>query len=381
MIKIAIVHDYFFQAGGAEKVVETMLEIYPNADIYTSFFIKEKMSSYPLLNKLYQQKKIKTTLAQLLFTTLKLNKFQKHFFWLYAILMRLMVIKNYDLVIISSTFCAKYVRFKDCKKIVYYCHSPTRFLYNLIEDKSGFPWFYNFIMPFFNFWLTILDQNSIKYLNKNNCSFFSNSLNTKNSFKKIYKKDSFLLYPPVEVEKLYKINRQKNLQNPFYYYCGRISFHKKLDIAILACIQLQKHFFISGSSALSSDIENLQKLVVDNKGEEYIHFLGRSTDDERNQYLSLAKAFIFPYKEDFGITPVESLAIGCPVIAYQKGGSLEYIKEGINGIFFKKQTVEDIKKAILNLENNFSFDTDKIKNTSLTFSKGIFLQNLQKLIK
>ncbi len=113
-MKVAIVHDFFFQYGGAEKVVEKWLEMYPKADLYTSFFIPEKFASSPLLTQANEQNRVKTTIINRLFnwqinSTKPFTKFQKHFFWLYPLLTRFVQVKGYDLVLISSTDCAKQV--------------------------------------------------------------------------------------------------------------------------------------------------------------------------------------------------------------------------------------------------------------------------------
>jgi hypothetical protein len=186
--KVAIVHDFFFQNGGAENVVEKLLEIYPDADIFTSIFIQSKFGNKPLLLQASQENRIKTTWLQGFFCwqNNKMLRYFKHFFWLYPISMRLVKIKNYDLVIISSTDCAKQIRVQNVGKLLHYCHSPTRYLNGLVTetDHQNLGFIEKTILPFFIYWLHKLDHSAVKNLNKHNCVWIANSfyrnLNTKN---------------------------------------------------------------------------------------------------------------------------------------------------------------------------------------------------------
>ena len=128
-MKVAIVHDYLFQFGGAEKVVEVWLEMYPGADVFTSFFVPAKFESSDTITKAYKNGKIHTSLTQHIFKFKALKRFQKHFFWLYPLAMRLVKVSDYDLVLISSTDCGKQIQLKNNHRIIHYCHSPTRYLH------------------------------------------------------------------------------------------------------------------------------------------------------------------------------------------------------------------------------------------------------------
>jgi glycosyltransferase involved in cell wall biosynthesis len=385
-MKVAIVHDYLHQYGGAEKVVEKFMEMYPEADIYTSFCIPEKFQSSIIFQQAITKKRVKTTWLQ--FIIPKVIRYFKHFFWLYPPVMSLVIVKNYDLVLISSTYCGKNVRYLNCKKIVHYCHTPSRMIHGLATANAyeSINFWQKLALPLLVPWLRWMDLRAANYLTTQGCVWLANSAYIKDLIYKIYKVDSTIVYPPIEIEKFLPIVRKVDQKHPFYYYFGRISFHKRIDLLIQACLELNKTLLISGISALQTEMTMLQKMVTDYQtlhpeNSNLVKFLGRLPDEERDKLLSTCKAFVFPAKEDFGIAPIEALAAGVPVIAFGEGGALEYIKNNQNGLFFPEQNVESIKKAILEFESNISkFNPEKIKNSSLGFNSEIFKQKILDII-
>jgi len=403
-MKVAIVHDYLYQFGGAEKCVESWLKLYPQADIYASFSIPEKFTSSELITEKFQQKKVFNSKMQWLFKPKFMLKFQKHLFFLYPIFMSFWTIKNYDLVIISATFCGKNVKFKNCHKIVYYCYTPTRFLHGFITetDQKTIPLFLRKMIPIFTFWLKIMDLKAVRYLKKNHTKWLTISNYIQTITKKAYKVNSEVVYPPVEIDRFLALKREpvltvnkgakENYQEPFYLYYGRISFHKRVDLVIQACLELNKKLLIAGQAAFAPELVKLKEIIAqyetkDPSKKGLVKFLGRVPDDERDELLRKTKAFIFPVKEDFGIVSIESFATGTPLIAYKAGGALEYVKEGVNGVFFEKQGVESLKKAILEFEkvpfkgqsgvyssNQKFWDDEKIRETSKPFAEEKFLE-------
>lgn len=389
-LSVAIIHDFFFQNGGAECVVEKLLEIYPSADIYTTIFIQSKFSNKPLLLQALRENRIHTTWLQGMFTVQdnKLLRYFKHLFWLYPLVMRFVTVQNYDLVIISSTDCAKQVRVKNVKQLLHYCHSPTRYLNGLVTetDHQNLGFVTRLVLPLFIFGLKKLDHNAVRYLNQNQCLWFANSEFIKTVIKQVYQTESTVIYPPVEIQQYLGINRKPELIQNFYLCHGRVSFHKRLDLAVIACLQLGKKLKISGTSALPSQMADLQKLVSDyeyshpeTKG--LIQFLGRTSDDEVQTLMTQCRGFLFPGKEDFGITPIEVLAAGIPIVAYQAGGALEYVQDGVNGVFFPEQTVDSLTAAILRFENIENWNIDKIKDSSKPFDSQIFVEKIKNLTK
>ncbi len=382
-MKVAIVHDYLHQYGGAEKVVESWLEIYPEADIYTSFFTPTTFKESKQITKAHKENRIKTSWLQSFIP--KIIKFYKHFFWIYPIAMSMMKIKNYDVVLISSTYCGKNPRYENCPKLIHYCHSPTRFLHGLITETD-----HKTLNPIFRIVISIIksplrwmDLRAVKYLNKNNCVWIANSNFIKETIKQVYKTNSITIYPPINLDQFLKIKKPKKPQD--YFLChGRISFHKRLDLAIKGCLETNNKLIIGGTSALPSETDSLKKIVTDyirqnprKKG--LITFLGRTTQKEYLELLKDAKGFLFPGKEDFGITPIEVLASGTPIIAYQAGGALEYVENKKNGIFFKDQSISSIKNAIREFPK-VKFNPATIKKTSRPFSDLEFKKQIKKVV-
>lgn len=394
--KIAIVHDYFGQYGGAEKVVEVWLEIYPEALLYTAYFIPEKFESSKIISTAWKEGRVITTPIQTLFKIKWLQKFQKHLFWVYPILMSFLVVKSADVVLISSTYCGKNVSISNNQqnqqpKIIHYCHSPTRFLHGLVTetDHKSLSTLFQLLIPLFTFWLKWMDLNAAKYLSKKGVIWVGNSKFICSIIKKVYNVEPRLIYPPTDIQKFIKVHPKQPLSKNNYYLChGRISFHKRLDLAIQACLELGIPLKIGGASAFPKEMEDLKSLVVNFEAKNpnsagLIEFLGRTTDEQYLNLLENCKGFLFPGKEDAGITPIEVFAAGIPVIAYQAGGALEYLQHGMNGVFFKDQTVESLKSGILEYEGLLSksaFSTTKIKETAQQFSQEIFKNKIKDLV-
>jgi glycosyltransferase involved in cell wall biosynthesis len=381
--KVAIVHDYLFQYGGAEKVVEAWLKMYPEADIYTSFYTHDKFGGSKGIQQAYQQGRIKTTWLQAWFGQQEeqkakpLLKYFKHFFWLYPLVMSRLAVKNYDLVLISSTYCGKNVRYKNCHKIVHYCHSPTRFLHGLTTevDHQSLGKVYQAIIPLFKFWLRWLDLRAVKYLNKIGTIWLANSKYIQKTIKQVYNTKSEVVYPPVEVEKFAGVVRNPDLENPFYYYFGRISFHKRLDLLISTCLATNRRLVITGEAGYQKEMQDLKKLANNSS---LITFTGRQPDEVVKGYLTRCKGFLFAGKEDFGIAPIEVLGAGVPAVMYGAGGALEYIEDGVNGMLFDQQNVESVGKTLDKFEKVQNWDSDVIKASASRYSVQKFEENIGK---
>jgi glycosyltransferase involved in cell wall biosynthesis len=383
-LRVAIVHDYFNQNGGAEKVVETMLELYPKADLYTSTFIPENFVNDQQLTKAYLDKRVKSTWLDKIFLTKdskKSNriKFFKHLFFIYPIVMSFITVKDYDLVIISSTYCGKNIKLQNNGKVIHYCHSPVRFLHGLVTetDHDTLSWAQNLVISIFKPFLKWLDLKAVRNLNLNDTIWVANSNFIQKTISDVYGVDSIVIYPPVDTNRYLHLTKNQKPTEEFYLCHGRISFHKRIDLAIKSCLVLNKKLYISGTSALDSELKSLKDLVPINAKDQIV-FLGRTSDQELNELICNAKAMIFPGKEDAGIAPIEMLAGGLPVIAYGAGGALEYIVDGQNGVLFAEQSEFSLSNAIKRFET-LKLDTKTIKNSSSNFTKTTFLHKLEAL--
>lgn len=382
-MKVAIVHDYFNQNGGAEKVCETLLTIYPDADVYTSVFNPVNFETNEPITNSYKACKVHTSFLNNIFVRdgkpTYWIKYFKHLYFVYPLAMYCMEVKNYDLVLISSTYSAKNIRLRNNRKLIHYCHSPARFLHGLVTEKdhSTLPIWQRIISFLIAPLLKIIDLGAVRNLVNNNAIWISNSKFIQDTVNDVYHVDSQIIYPPVDINKFAQVIRNPIPEQEFYLCHGRISFHKRLDIAIEACIKLNRTLYISGVSALQNDIDNLKKLIPADK-QNLITFLGRTTDKELANLVSNAKAMIFPGKEDAGIAPIEMIAAGLPVIAYQSGGALEYVIDKVNGVFFEIQDVDCLVDKILEFED-LKLDTTIIKSTVNKFSDQYFINQIKNL--
>jgi glycosyltransferase involved in cell wall biosynthesis len=382
-MKVALVHDYFNQNGGAEKVCESLLTIYPDADVFTSVFNPLNFKdSQPIMNS-YKTGKVRTSFLNYVFMKdgkpRYWIKYSKHLYFVYPLAMYIMEAKNYDLVLISSTYAGKNIRLKNNKKIIHYCHSPARFLHGLTTEKdhSTLPIWQKAISFLLKPFLKMIDLGAVRNLVSNNTIWVSNSKFIQETVNEVYKVDSQIIYPPVEINKFAQVVRNPKPIEEFYLCHGRISFHKRLDLAIEACLALNRKLYISGVSALENDMINLKKLIPENR-KDLIVFLGRTSDEQLANLVGNAEAMIFPGKEDAGIAPIEMIAAGLPVIAYQSGGALEYVIDKVNGIFFKEQNVHSLTEKIQEFET-LNLVTDTVKSTVAKFSDLYFKEQIKKL--
>jgi|LakMenEpi03Aug12_release.lakeMendotaPanAssembly.Ray.scaffolds.fasta_scaffold182915_2 glycosyltransferase involved in cell wall biosynthesis len=382
-MKVAICHDYLFQFGGAERCVESWLEMYPNADIYSSFSIPEKFKDSVQITKAFEEGRVQNSFLQGIFRFKFAQKFQKHLFWIYPIAMSFLRVKDYDLVIVSATYCGKNIKLQNNQKVIFYCYTPTRFLYGFVTetDQKMINPILRKLIPFFTKPLRILDQKAAKYLTRNGAIWVAISKYIQDNIKIAYGVDSQIIYPPVETEQFTKLTRKADQIEDFYIYFGRISFHKRIDLAILACLNLGKKLVIVGASSFQPEMDKLKDIVKNHPNKELITFAGRVSDIERNNLLQKAKAMIFTAKEDFGIAPVEAIAACCPVIGYGSGGALEYIQPGVNGTLFEEQSMESLQEAITNFEKMEGWNVENMRKSVQKFASGEFKKEFERLIK
>jgi glycosyltransferase involved in cell wall biosynthesis len=366
--KVALVHDYLREYGGAERVLEALHELYPNAPVYTSFVDKRAMGIHwtkfenwdirqtwfakiPLVKKLYSPLRV---LADKAFGSLDL--------------------KGYDLVISSSNaFEAKAVQVENGTHICY-CHTPPRALYgySTMTDWKKNP-FIKFGGTLINHYMRVIDFKHAQKVDH----FIANSKETKQRIEKFYRRSSTVIYPPVNIptKNQLKESRQQAEEKyltKYYLYVSRLSFSKHPEIAIQAANQLGINLKVAGAGKMEP---KLKKMAGKN-----IEFVGAVTDQELHTLLAGAQALIYPVKdEDFGIVPVEAMAHGVPVIAHQSGGPLETIIEGKTGILFDELTVNGLEAALREFFKQ-KFETTKIIQHAEQFSKTRFQKQIKTFI-
>ncbi|MHB1274340.1 MAG: glycosyltransferase [Candidatus Humimicrobiaceae bacterium] len=360
-IKIAIVHDYLIQYGGAEKVIEALNETFPQSPIYTSIYSEEDMPDKFKSMNIFTTYMQKFPMAKKLF---------KYYLFFYPRAFRNLDLKEYDLILSSCSSFSKGIIKREGACHICYCYTPMRFVWNYDNyiSKENFNKLILKFLPFFLKRLKRWDLNS----NNNVDYFVSISEVVKNRIKKYYNRYSDVIYPPVEISKFINLKEEKG---DYFLIVSRLNAYKNIDIVIDVFNNLDLKLKIVGDG---SNRKFLEKRASGNKN---IEFLGKLSETDLIKTYTRCRAYIFSGEEDFGISPLEAQAAGKPVIAYAAGGALETIKDGETGVFFYMNSPDSLREAVkkfLEIENNF--DIKKIKNNALRFSKDIFKEKISKFI-
>jgi len=366
-MKVALIHDHLAQDGGAEKVLKVFSDMFPEAPIYTLLYEKKQV------NKYFKDKKIETSIIQ------RLPGGVKHYQW-YLFFMPIAVeffdLSEYDLIISDTSSFAKGVITKPEALHICYCHTPTRYLWSdthqYINELKYNKYFKKIISLVLNR-IRIWDRLAADRVDL----FIANSKTVKTRITKYYRRDSVVIYPPVETDKFFVSNLSEQIKQEKYFLAGcRLAPYKRIDIVIEAFKLLGDDYKLKifGDGI---DTERLKKIAGENSN---IEFLGRVSEEEKAKLYSQAQAFINPQEEDFGITVVESMAAGRPVIAYRKGGATETVVQGKTGLFFNEQTPESIVQVLRNFKRE-DFKPQEIKEYAAQFSVDNFKKQINEFIK
>ena len=322
-MRIAIVHDDLVQWGGAERVLEGLCKIFPEAPVYTSVYDRDN----PQLQKRFGQKQIITSFLQ----NIPGWKFlYKVFLPLYPISFEQFNFDNFDLVISHTTRFAKGIITKPKTKHVSYCHTPPRFLWHFSGEKS-----FGLLEPLLSK-LRLYDTISSRRVDL----FLAGSRNAKKRIKKIYRVDSEVVYPFVDLGRFKNI---KSFDGGYYLVISRLNKYKRVDLAIKACIELGVPLKIIGTGA---EINNLKQT-----SNNLIEFMGNVDDETVVKVMSGCRALLICGEEDFGLTSLEAQALGKPVIAANIGGARETVIEQKSGLFFEPQQVDNLIAALKMLQS------------------------------
>jgi glycosyltransferase involved in cell wall biosynthesis len=364
-MKVALVHDYINEFGGAERVLESLSELYPEAPIYT-IFAKKNSSAY---KKFKNKKIIESWFSFLPFA----NKLISPLRFLIPSIWNSFDFSEYDIVITSASWAITKGMKKGPKtKEICYLHTPPRYLYGYDTSRNWQTlWFAKAVKAYalvVNHFMRLYDA---EHAQKVDC-FIANSINVGKRIEKFYRrKDYEVIYPPTEVEKF--MTKNKNTEKKEYYLTGgRLVAAKNFDQIIKACKSTGKKLKIFGSGLLE---EELKKAASAN-----IEFVGHVTDEELIRLYQNARAFVVAQKdEDFGITPIEAAAAGCPTIAFRAEGYLETVVEGKTGIFFDELTGKSIENAMKKFEK-MTFKKEALENHAAKFSKKKFKEKIKEYV-
>jgi len=367
-LNIALVHDFLLYYGGAERVLGHFKKIYSKAPVYT---LLKNDNNKELYNKfeLGNQKMVKTSFLQ------SFPKFlRKRYHWLIPFMptaVETFNLRDYDLVISSSSAFAKAIVVKSKIKHICYMHAPMRYAWDwnreYLEEKKMKGKSKLLIRLFLNY-LRIWDRISAErpdYL-------IANSKYTAKRIKKYYRRKSIVILTPVEVESF--IPTKDNAG--YFLAVGRLVPYKRMALLIQVFQKLRLPLIIVGSGP---EKEKLKKMVNNNK---LIRILGWISDEKKIKLFENARAFITATEDDFNITAVEAMAAGKPVIALQKGGTEETVVEGLTGEFFKTATIEMVADAIGRfIENENKYNYLEIRKQAEKFGQDIFRKKIKEFVR
>ncbi len=371
-MKVALVHDHLAQDGGAEKVLQVLASMYPDAPIYTLLCEANNVRQN------YPGKRIETSIIQ------RLPGGVKHYQWYLAFMpmaVEFFDLGEYDLVLSDTSSFAKGVITSPHTLHVCYCHTPTRYLWSdthqYINELKYNKWFKKIISLVLNR-IRIWDRLAADRVDL----FIANSKTVQKRITKYYRRDSVVIYPPVETEHFSVASIDPMKQEAPYFLVGcRLAPYKRVDITIEAFKSLGAEYRLKvfGDGV---DLNRLQKLAGEANN---IEFVGRVTDETKAELYQNCLAFINPQEEDFGITPVEAMASGRPVIAYQRGGATETIKEGETGLFFDQQTPAAIAEIVHKFytktkSGEYRWDSAAIRLWAENFSVANFKRQITEFI-
>jgi glycosyltransferase involved in cell wall biosynthesis len=326
-MRVAFVHEYLNQFGGAERMLASMAELFPRAPIYTLLYDERATRG------LFKNRVIHTSFLQRFPGALGHHE-------RYPLLMPLAVeqfdLSAFDLVISLSASFAKGVITKPHTRHICYCLTPPRFLWDNSQQFTrdfGFSPIIRGLLPPFISYLRLWDRHASHRVDE----FWRISDFVGQRIEKYYRQPSKLIYPPVDVGK-FEIRNPKSEIGDYFLMVGRLVSYKKFDVAVQAFNKLNLPLKIVG---VGPELKRLKKMAQAN-----IEFLGQINDDELAYHYRTAQALIFPQEEDFGIVPLEAMASGRPVIAYNGGGAMETVLAGETGLLFDEQTPESLAMAV-----------------------------------
>lgn len=355
-MRVALVHDYLNQYGGAERVLEALHDLYPAAPVYTSIYDPDAMPDA------YRAWDIRTSFMQRLPGW---KKRFRHYFWLYPTAFESFNLGGYDLILSSSSAYAKGIIPAPDAAHICYCHTPMRFAWRTRHymEREGINGLKALVLPFILTYVRLWDATTTNRVD----AFIANSAEVAGRIARYYNRSSTIISPPVDLPPY--IDRPAE---DFYLAGGRLIPYKRLCLAVAAFNKLGLPLKIFGDGR---DRKNLEAMAGPN-----IEFLGKIDEASRRDLFARCRAFIFPGEEDFGIVPLEAMAAGRPVIAYAAGGALETVIDGVSGRFFHHPTAAALAAAVAASRCD-SYDPHAIRHHAEQFGREVFLDRMRAFIE
>lgn len=355
-MRIALVHDYLSQDGGAERVLKAFHELWPEAPIFVLFHDSEKITDFN-----------STTINESFLSRLPFVR--QHFQW-YLPLIPLATekynLEEFDVVLSSTSAFAKGILTAPHTLHISYCHTPARYLWSDTHQYVAhlkYNPLVKIFLPRLISKMRLWDTMSADRVDH----FVANSRTVQFRIQKYYRRESDVIHPPVNLS-AFSINEKLD---DYFVAGGRLVPYKNLDLVVRAFNRLGQPLKIFG---IGNELSQLRSIAKPN-----ILFLGRVSETEKAKLLAGARAFIHPQIEDFGITPLEAMASGRPVIAYAGGGATETVVPNETGVFFNEQNWESLYDTILNFDYKH-WDSNKIRNHAATFDTAIFKDKIKNYV-
>jgi glycosyltransferase involved in cell wall biosynthesis len=358
-MRVALVHDYLVQHGGAERVLEAFTEIYPDAPIYTIVYDQQAMGD------LFAHRDIRTSFLQRIPWARRNHR-------LFPLLMPLAIeqfdFSSFDIVLSDSASYAKGVITRPETLHICYLHTPTRYAWDDSQKYAqdfGFSSWVKWLIPLFVSPVRLWDRAAARRPDR----LIANSSFVRKRIAKYYRREASVIHPPVDTRH-FTLAPAGSGQG-YFLIVGRLLAYKRHDIAILACNRLGLPLKIIGRGP---ELERLRSIAGPT-----IEFLDRVDDADLPRYYAECRAFIFPQEEDFGIVAIEALAAGRPLIAYRGGDIVEHLEEDRMGVFFDEQTPEAVIEAIERFSDK-TFQPEYIREQVLGFDREIFKKNISEAV-
>ncbi|MBI2484675.1 glycosyltransferase [Candidatus Uhrbacteria bacterium] len=357
-MRLALVHDHLNQLGGAEEVLHVLHKMWPAAPLFVLIFDRKKMGGW------FDHADVRLSFLSHL-------PFAHRLFQWYLPLMPAATehypLANFDVVVSSSSAFAKGIITKPHTLHICYCHTPTRYLWSDSREyvsELRVPFVIKWCLPPLLSLLRLWDRAAAERVD----IFVANSQTVAGRIKKYYGRESTVIHPPVDVSRFSVSKGEKD----YFLTGGRLVAYKRFDVVVDACTRTGFPLKVFGTGPVEAELRR--------RAGPSVEFLGRVSNEEQARLYQGARAFIHPQEEDFGITPVEAMASGCPVIAFRRGGAVETIREGVTGTFFDEQTWERLASTIIEFHEDV-FDPETVRAHALQYSKETFEREFRALVE
>jgi glycosyltransferase involved in cell wall biosynthesis len=354
-MKTAIVHDWLNGMRGGEKVLEALIELYPEATVHTLFYERGQVSAV-----IARQKIVTSWMNRIP----GIYRHYRNFLPLFPAAVESFDFSDFDLVISSSHAVAKAAKAVNGLHISY-CHTPMRYLW---DPESGYA-----IRPHQRLALNTIrerlrrwDRETARHVDH----FIANSKFVQGRLRQYYDRDSSVIHPPVDTS--FYAPSGETAREDFYLAAGAMVSYKRFEVILEAFRRLGKRLLVAGNGP---DFKRLQRLAAPN-----VRFLGWLHDSELRDLYRRARAFVFAAREDFGIMPVEARACGCPVIAFAQGGVLETVRDGVSGVLFNAQEPEAVVGAVERFEKT-EWSDDQVRSGVEEFSRERFKEQIRRFVE